>query len=229
MMPFKKILNTLSSAVKKLISSRGCSPARLILTGLYIYAIAVSAPRFMSSLGNYKKQAVYLTLFIAGLLLLIRSVKRIFDAETRRKISGFVGLAVEKLGRGFYAIGEKIKKAFGFGRMKGYGEERDFIFGERKRRGKKRGRLHNPLWWRDQEDNSSRIRYIFTEYMITNIKNGYKMRPSETPRDIERKTASTDEDHVLFDAYEAARYSGGRREIDDDTVEALREHFGIKK
>ncbi|MCQ2427171.1 MAG: DUF4129 domain-containing protein [Clostridia bacterium] len=225
----KKLLELIKNCFLRLSRSRGFSPARLILTGIYVYAIIVSAPVFTASIGNYGRQAAALAVFSAGLILFLRSLKKIFDKKARSAILSFLGLTVEKIGRGFEIIGEKIKNVFGIGRFRGYGEERDYVFGERRRKGKKRGRLRNTQRWGDSEDNAARVRFIFTEFMISKIREGYRMKPSETPTDIEREVASADEDHCLFEAYGIARYSGGREQIDDETVERLSEHYGIKK
>ena len=207
--------------IRKLKDSTGFCPARMILTAIYIAVLIYSAPLFTASVGNYPVQMASFVLFAGSLALLIRSVKRLFDRRTVDKISKFLGKVSARVDRFFAKIGRKISKALGLDRMKGYGEEHDFIFNERRGRSRKHAKLRNPNFWEDQQDNSEKVRYIFTDYMIRMIKDGYKFRGYKTPADMQRELAHEDNENLLFDTYSVARYSGGREPVEDSTIEAL--------
>ena len=212
-------MKTIKKVILYLVRSRGFSPPRVIFTLVYIFVMSWSAVTFTASLGNYPVQAVAVVGFVGSILLGIRSLKRLFDKKTREKLYGAFMRFTDRIGERMSRIGRRIKKALGLDTLHGWGaDEKDFVFGERRRRGRKRRKVYNPLYWQDQKENEEKIRYYFIEYMVGRIRDGYRLRPSKTPSELDRELASEDEEHLLFTSYEAARYSGGAEKIDDDTV-----------
>ena len=218
------MIKAIKKVYRYLADSSGFSIPRVLLTVFYALVLTSSAVAFSSSLGVYSVQIPSFFLFAASLLLGYRSLRRMFDRRTKEKITKFLRKITDRIGERMSRLGKKIVHALGLDRMRGYGDdERDFVFRERRRGKKKKTKLYNPLYWQDQESNAERVRYIFIDYMIGRIKEGFRMKPDMTPSDLDRKLASEENEHLLFDVYAKARYSGGREEIGDDTVGLLEE------
>jgi sugar phosphate permease len=84
-------------------------------------------------------------------------------------------------------------------------------------------KLKNELKWVEQTDNAARVRFIFIDYMIRQIRGGYFMKRCMTPAEIGREVALEDDEKALFAAYNKARYAGqmGREELSDSLVGEL--------
>lgn len=223
-------MKTIKKIFHYIADSRGFSLPRCILTGLYAFLVVFSAPLFATSVGNYPVQLSSLVGTLGGAWLLWRSLKKMFDRKVRDKISAVVHKIWAKTGELFAKLGKKISHALGLDKKRARGkDEKDFIF--REKRGRKHGshKLRNPMRWTELEDNAQRVRYIFIEFMLRNLKSGYRLKPSSTPDDISRDLAGDDAEKLLFSSYRLARYSGGRETIDDETVQALEELRDKKK
>jgi len=72
-------------------------------------------------------------------------------------------------------------------------------------------------------DNAARVRFIFVDYMIRKIKQGYRMKYHQTPLEIGREIAVEDDEKQLFEVYQTARYAGkaANEVIDNDLVDRL--------
>ncbi|MCQ2353743.1 MAG: hypothetical protein MJ102_01415 [Clostridia bacterium] len=205
-----------------LVKSRGFSLPRLIFTGIYIYFLVYSALTFTTSVGNYPIQICSFAGAAVCLVLLRRSLKLMFDRETRKKVSAVWEKVKKAAGKIFSGISKRAKKVLGLDRIRSRGiDEKDFIFRERRDRRHSSRRLRNPMRWSELEDNSERVRFIFIDYMLKNIRAGYRLKPSSTPDEISRQLAHEDDEKLLFDSYRAARYSGGREAVYDETVRIL--------
>jgi hypothetical protein len=82
--------------------------------------------------------------------------------------------------------------------------------------------------WKDMKDNASRTRFIYTRFVLDNIKRGFRFKvsdtPSETVRRITWEVKSADKDHSLLnEAYNNVRY--GKKEISDETVRILKDKY----
>lgn len=223
-------MNPIKKMTGYLTESRGFSPVRVILTIVYIAIVAVCAPLFADSTGQYARQVISIGGTVFGTYMLLRSLRKMFDKRVRAKIAAFGEKILRRTGEIFSRFGRKILKSLGLDRKRARGkDEKDFVFRERTGRRHPLHRLRNPMHWTELEDNAQRVRFIFIEYMLRNIRGGYKLRPSSTPEDISRELASEDNEKLLFETYALARYSGGREVIDDNTVEALSELKNKKK
>ena len=216
-------MNKIKDIITAVRESRGFSPIRIILTFLYAFSFAYGAVLFTQSIGNYLLQAIALVMFGGGLWLGIKSFRKIFDRKTREKMARIVSVVSKVISRYFGKLIGKIAKKLGFERKRVKGEdERDFIFKERRSGSRRRNKMKNPHPWNDA-DNATRIRFIFTEFMFGKIREGYRVAPKYTPAKMERDLAHEELEHTLFSTYTSARYSGGREEIGDETVEELDE------
>ena len=216
-------MNKIKDIITAVKESRGFSPIRIILTFLYAFSFAYGAVLFTQSIGNYLLQAISLIMFGGGLWLGIKSFRKIFDRKTREKMARIVSVVSKLISRYFGKLIGKIAKKLGFERKRVKGEdERDFIFKERRSGSRRRNKMKNPHPWNDA-DNATRVRFIFTEFMFGKIREGYRIAPKYTPAKMERDLAHEELEHTLFSTYTTARYSGGREEIGDETVEELDE------
>lgn len=82
--------------------------------------------------------------------------------------------------------------------------------------------------WRDMKDNSSRVRFLYTRFVLESIRRGFRFMSSETADETIRRIQSWEKgekgDHsTLRNAYHLARY--GRAEIDDETVKTLKDAY----
>jgi hypothetical protein len=82
--------------------------------------------------------------------------------------------------------------------------------------------------WKDMNDNSSRTRFIYTKFVLDNIKRGFHFRITDTPSEtVERITGEmkgSEKDHSLInEAYNQVRY--GKKEVSDETVKILKDKY----
>lgn len=216
-------MNKIKGIITAVRKSRGFSPIRIILTLIYAFSFAYGAVLFTGSIGNYVLQSISLIMFGGGLWLGIRSLRKIFDRRMRENIARIFAKVSKVISRYFGKLIGKLAKKLGFERKRVKGEdEKEFIFKERTTSKHRRNKMKNPHPWNDA-DNATRVRFIFTEFMFGKIREGYRIAPKYTPAKMERDLAHEELEHTLFSTYTTARYSGGREEIGDETVEELDE------
>ena len=102
-------------------------------------------------------------------------------------------------------------------------DEKSFVYTGNKTKSKPK-KLKNSAKWEEQTNNSEKVRFIFVDYMIAKIKDGYIFRHHRTPDEMKNEIAESEDEGLLFDTYRKARYAGSRSldEIDNLTVEKLR-------
>lgn len=107
-------------------------------------------------------------------------------------------------------------------RLKGK-DEKSFVYTEKQSKSKKAKKLRNEGKWHELPDNAARVRFIFVDYMIRRIKQGYRMKYHQTPDEIGRELAVEDDEKQLFEVYRTARYAGNAANevIDNDLVDEL--------
>ncbi len=216
-------MNKIKQLITSLKESRGFSPARVVLTIIYVLSVFYGAVLFTFSIGNYFVQLVALIMFGGGLYLGWKSLKKMFDRKMREQISRVASKIAKVISKYFGKLIKTLAKKLGIERKRVKGEdERDFIFKERAGKGRRRNKMKNPHPWNDA-DNATRVRYIFTEFMFGKIREGYRVMPKYTPAKMQHDLAHEELEHTLFDTYSIARYSGGKEEIPDSSVEELDE------
>lgn len=131
-----------------------------------------------------------------------RVAKPVLKALNR--VLGFVGISIGKQ------------------RLKGK-DEKSFVYVEKPAKAARKKKLRNDGKWHELPDNASRVRFIFVDYMIRKIKQGYRMKHHQTPDEIGRELAVEDDEKQLFEVYRTARYAGSfaNEAIDDQTVDEL--------
>ena len=102
-------------------------------------------------------------------------------------------------------------------------DEKSFVYTGNKTKSKPK-KLKNSAKWEEQTSNSEKVRFIFVDYMIAKIKDGYIFRHNRTPDEMKNEISDSEDENLLFDTYRKARYAGNRSldEIDNATVEKLR-------
>lgn len=214
-------MKKIKRAFSYIAGASGFSPVRIGLTVFYTACTLWGAVLFTRAVGNYPLQMLAILMFGGGIALAIRSFKRLFDKETVKKLSKVASRVAGAVSKFFSGVFGKLAKTLGLEKKRLKGEEvRDFIFREKEPRRRRFGRYKNPHSFLS-EDNSIKVRYIFTEYMFGRIRGGYRMLPRSTPSRMRRELAGEDVEKLLFDTYEIARYSGGREIIENDTVDEL--------
>ena len=125
---------------------------------------------------------------------------------------------VKALDRVLSLVGISIGKQ----RLKGK-DEKSFVYVEKPTKARKAKKLRNEGKWHELPDNAARVRFIFVDYMIRRIKQGYRMKYHQTPQEIGQEIAIEDDEKMLFEVYQTARYAGASANevIDNDTVDEL--------
>ncbi len=125
---------------------------------------------------------------------------------------------VKALDRVLSIVGISIGKQ----RLKGK-DEKSFVYVEKPTKAKKAKKLRNEGKWHELPDNAARVRFIFVDYMIRRIKQGYRVKYHQTPREIGREIAVEDDEKMLFEVYQTARYAGNAANevIDNQLVDEL--------
>jgi uncharacterized membrane protein YccC len=79
--------------------------------------------------------------------------------------------------------------------------------------------------WKDLQDNESRIRYLYRQWLAGRIKAGYAFKPhltpSETGEDAGSQAGDSTSAQTLIHQYNSVRYGG--KKITDETLQQLRE------
>lgn len=158
-----------------------------------------------------------------------RAFLRMLTASMRKKLAKAALALCKKLAAPFIKVMSKLLLSIGIDisrrRRLGGTDERTFVFDETQHvKKKKKKKLKNELTWTEQPDNAARVRFIFIDYMIQRIRKGYLMRHSMTTAEIGREIAIEDDEKLLFDVYQKARYAGRAAidEISDMTVRELK-------
>lgn len=150
---------------------------------------------------------------------------KLMSAEKKRQIAEKLSRLAKRISR---AVTMLVSKVLGIslssGRLRGK-DEKSFVYSSQTKEKRKRARLKNTARWEDTQNNAEKVRFIFTDYMIGKIKGGYFMRHSMTTDEIGVDIGVGEDEEILFQTYKKARYAGelSLDEIDDGTVEALRE------
>ena len=173
-----------------------------------------------------KIRGLCVLMVIVGAVFAIVQFFRMLSPALKRKIALKaleIGKRVAKpvvktLNRVLGLVGISIGKQ----RLKGK-DEKSFVYVEKPAKAKKNKKLRNEAKWHELPDNAARVRFIFVDYMIRRIKQGYRIKYSQTPDEIGREIAVEDDEKRLFEVYRTARYAGAAANevIDNDTVDEL--------
>lgn len=173
---------------------------------------------------RYIQQFTVIFTVIFGVIAL-RSLRKLIPKTLRRAILDKFLFAVRKAASSFAGFSRRILGFLGvkFDRYKKRKDEKTFIFGDDDELGRrKRHSIKSTSKWRDMTENSEKIRFLYIKYIVKLIKGGYKFQKALTPNEVRGDLAlePENEDNMLFDLYNGARYSGGSTYITDEQVEA---------
>lgn len=157
----------------------------------------------------------------------IRCFLRMLTLSMRRKLGKSVLAFLHRLAMPLTKLTEKLMATIGIdlrrrNRLNGRDERSIVMDMDKPKKAKKR--LKNELKWGEQPDNAARVRFLFIDYMILRIRQGYFLRRTMTPAEISRDIALEEDERELFAAYQKARYAGNRAdgEISGEAVGRMR-------
>ena len=157
----------------------------------------------------------------------IRCFLRMLTLSMRRKLGKSVLAFLHRLAMPLTKLAEKLMATIGIdlrrrNRLNGRDERSIVMDMDKPKKAKKR--LKNELKWGEQPDNAARVRFLFIDYMILRIRQGYFLRRTMTPAEISRDIALEEDERELFAAYQKARYAGNRAdgEISGEAVGRMR-------
>ncbi len=201
----------------------------VVMFVLSIYASIVLPNSQQEIFRNHPNEIRGITsiLGIASGVMSVRSFFRMLTASMRQKLKEAALKALKKMAAPLVKAVQKLLLSIGLdlsrrGRAGGR-DEKTFVFTREEKAPKPKGRLKNDLKWQDQTDNAARVRFIYIEYMIRRVREGYRMKRTMTPAEIGRDLGGDEWDKKLFSAYDKARYAGtgALDEITDGVVGEL--------
>ena len=193
---------------------------RLILTVVYAACVGVSG-WLLQGQENMTVRNVSMLFFVIFLVLLIRSVKKLLSEQLQDAIDEWFENVMRWVFKPAALLLGKIAKWLGIGRWRGWCEdEKTSLWKERGTGGRRRKKLKNDQKWADQTDNRRRVRYLFVEYMIKRIRAGYMYRRQMTPDEMAEELLLEEDEKLLFETYDLARYAKDA-DISDEVVMAL--------
>lgn len=170
-----------------------------------------------------------IVVYIASAILCVRYFVRMLTKSMRRRLAQSALAVAKKLASPLIKAVTKLLNSIGIdltrrNRLNGR-DEKSIVYTDENKEKKAKKKLKNDLKWSEQPDNAARVRFIFIDYMIRRIKNGYFMRRTMTPVEIGRDIALEDDEKELFRVYNMARYAGNtdaNSEISNALVGELR-------
>ena len=158
----------------------------------------------------------------------VRDLLRMLTPSMRRKLGKATLRFLARIAKPFVAAVTKVLASIGIDLTRrnrlGGRDERSIVLSDEEKVKKPKKRLKNDLKWAEQTDNAARVRFIFIDYMIRHIREGYRMKRTMTPAEIGRDVTRDEEEQELFRAYNKARYAGKAAvdELTDELVGELR-------
>lgn len=193
---------------------------RLILTAVYAAFVGVSG-WLVQGQENMTVRNVAMLFFVISIVLLIRSIKKLLSEQLQDAIDEWFENVMRWVFKPVALLLGKIAKWLGIGRWRGWCEdEKTSLWKERGTGGRRHKKLKNDQKWADQTDNRRRVRYLFVEYMIKRIRAGYMYRRQMTPDEMAEELPLEEDEKLLFETYDLARYAQDA-DIPDEVVTVL--------
>jgi hypothetical protein len=193
---------------------------RLLLTILYAAGVGLTG-WLLQGMENMTVRNVAMLFFVIFIVLLVRSIKKLLSEQLQDAIDEWFENVMRWVFKPAALLIGKIAKWLGIGRWRGWCEdEKTSLWKERNGGGRRHKKLKNDQKWADQTDNRRRVRYLFVEYMIKRIRAGYMYRRQMTPDEMAEELPLEEDEKLLFETYDLARY-GKDADIPDEVVTVL--------
>lgn len=209
----------------------------LVLVASFVAVVASSAAFFTTG-GDNLLLFIILGVFIVNFVFWLRAFAKILQKYISISAKVKKSKAWKALGRAFgfifdglakiaNAIQEKSRSVFEkilLNRrgplLRGYSDERTFVFGGKNSVGSKLRKMK----WRSLNNNRERIRYIYITFLKKQIKAGANVRLSDTPNELYTKLHEKNSglDNTLFSLYNVARYNNNESSITAEDVNRVR-------
>jgi hypothetical protein len=200
--------------------NKNLTTRRILLALLWAY-LALASGWSVQVLDDRRTRGLLLIPLIVFSVLFARAIKRLFTDRVQEAIERALGKALRWIFRPAAVVASKLATWLGIGRWRGWCEdEKTSLWKERTGGGRRHKRLKNDQKWADQADNRSRVRYLFVEYMIKRIRAGYLYRRQMTPDEMAEELPLEEDEKLLFETYDLARY-GKDADISDEVVKVL--------
>ena len=206
--------------------------ASLIVCGVGLWGSAFFAANNIDPANDFlvmhgdKIRGVCVLMVIVGAVLAIVEFYRMLSPALKRKLAQRALAFAQKVAK---PVLKAVTKVLGFmgisigkQRLKGK-DEKSFVYVEKPAKASRKKKLRNDGKWHELPDNASRVRFIFIDYMIRKIKQGYRMKYHQTPCEIGEEIAVEQDEKQLFEVYQTARYAGAAANevIDNALVDEL--------
>ncbi len=196
-----------------------CAALSFMQVSLWLNELAKVSDTF-----RYIRQCTVVFTFILFAVSL-KKLLRLIPKTMHRAVLDKLLRAAQFVANGISKLSNKILRTLGFDikRPNRQKDERSFIFDiDEINIFKKRSAFKSSAKWKDLDENSEKIRFIYIKYIIKKIKGGYKFSSKLTPCEIrtDLNVEAEQPDFRLFDLYNGARYSGGSVHISDEQVQS---------
>lgn len=178
----------------------------------------------MLRVNAYKIRGCCIILAIVSLIVCARLFLKMMTPRLREIIKARAIEFIKSVAGPIAKMLDKMLSALGLNSSSASGgkDEKSFVYTGNKEKSKPK-KLKNTSKWEEQTNNSEKVRFIFIDYMIAKIKDGYIFRHNRTPDEMKTEISECEDEELLFDTYKKARYAGSLSldEIDNVTVEKL--------
>lgn len=164
-----------------------------------------------------------LAVAIVAVFFCVRNFLWMLTASMRKKLAKSLAALAKRVSAPLVRAVTKLLATIGIDLNRrnrlGGRDEKTIVYAENEKARSHKKRLKNDWKWSDLPDNAMRVRFIFIDFMIRRIRSGYKLRRTMTPLEIERDLPLEEDEKLLFETYQKARYAG--KEASPEISDAL--------
>ena len=164
---------------------------------------------------------IHKLLIIADIVLMFSTLRKLWQHKWRKFVAKKAHDVIVRVVEFFLRVSGKWnltnhKKNVIFGKTE---VEFNFERVEKQNQQKSKGKK-----WRQLETPRERLRYIYRQTVIKQIKHGERIYPQDTPKDLRDRDINQEGERAMFDLYTTYRYDE-RHEPDGKTVTDLKEKY----